>query len=146
MAGRSVASNANQPPAHTLLFSMTKRTSLKLTDERQRKLDRASEIVADGTHDDPLMSDVLNVALTLLIESEQNIQGTRDELGPKTIRKFNTSVLGLWYRTRLKVGSVRRGQIRIERPTWFEVFLPVVSCYESTSNLVGPSFPSPWQV
>mgnify|MGYP000330228535 CR=1 FL=1 len=32
---------------------MTRRTSLKITDERQRLLDKASAIVASGPHDDP---------------------------------------------------------------------------------------------
>ena len=78
---------------------MTKRTSLKLTDERQCKLDRATEIVAGGPHDDPPMSDVLDAALANLIEHEQNIQDARNELAPATIQQFNTSVVGLCYRT-----------------------------------------------
>ncbi|WP_449289506.1 DUF7386 family protein [Natronococcus jeotgali] len=50
-------------------------------------LEEASEIVADGPDDDdPPMSDVTDVALTHLVESEQNIA--------------NTSVIGLRYRTR----------------------------------------------
>jgi hypothetical protein len=78
---------------------MTRRTSLKITDERQRLLDRASEIVASDPHDDPPMSDVLDAALTHLVESERNIDDARAELDPETIQKFNTSVLGLRYRT-----------------------------------------------
>ncbi|GGK56649.1 DUF7386 family protein [Haloarcula sebkhae] len=78
---------------------MTRRTSLKITDERQRLLDKASAIVASDQHDDPPMSDVLDAALTHLIESEENIQNAREELDPGTIQRFNTSVLRLRYRT-----------------------------------------------
>ena len=78
---------------------MTRRTSLKITDERQRLLDRASDIVASDPHDDPPMSDVLDAALTHLVESEENIDEARGELDPETIQQFNTSVLGLRYRT-----------------------------------------------
>ena len=76
---------------------MTKRTSLKLTDERQ--LEKASEIVASGPDDDPPMSVVIDAALTHLIQSRQNIDDARSELAPSTIQRFNTDVLGLWYRT-----------------------------------------------
>jgi len=79
---------------------MTKRTSLKLTDERQRKLDRASEIVANGPHDDPPMSVVIDAALTNLIE--QNLDDARKELDPQLVEKFNTSVIGIRYRTSLE--------------------------------------------
>jgi len=58
---------------------MTKRTSLKLTDEQQRKLDRASEIVANGPHDDPPMSVVIDAALTNLIEHQENLDTARKE-------------------------------------------------------------------
>ena len=78
---------------------MTRRTSLKITDERQRLLDKASAIVASGPHDDPPMSDVLDAALTHLVESEENIDSARGELDPETIQQFNTSVIGLRYRT-----------------------------------------------
>ncbi|GGN92818.1 DUF7386 family protein [Haloarcula pellucida] len=78
---------------------MTRRTSLKITDERQRLLDKASAIVASDQHDDPPMSDVLDAALTHLVESEENIQDARGEMDPETIQRFNTSVLGLRYRT-----------------------------------------------
>jgi len=79
---------------------MTKRTSLKLTDERQRKLDRASAIVAEDEYDDPPMSVVIDAALTHLLESEQNIDAARGEFDPETIQAIaNTSVIGLRYRT-----------------------------------------------
>jgi hypothetical protein len=78
---------------------MTRRTSLKITDERERQLERASEIVADGQHDDPPMSDVLDAALAHLIQSEQNLQDVRGEVDPETIQRFNTDVLALHYRT-----------------------------------------------
>ncbi|WP_114579057.1 hypothetical protein [Saliphagus sp. LR7] len=51
----------------------TKRTTLRLSDERQQLLDEASEIVADVPEDDPPMADVIDAALTHLVESEQNI-------------------------------------------------------------------------
>ncbi|MCW8172808.1 DUF7386 family protein [Natrialba swarupiae] len=78
---------------------MTKRTSLKLTDERQRKLERASEIVAADEYDDPPMSVVIDAALENLIEHERNLDDARGELDPETIQRFNTSVVGLRYRT-----------------------------------------------
>ncbi|WP_276252974.1 DUF7386 family protein [Halomontanus rarus] len=79
---------------------MSKRTSLKLTDERQRKLDRASTIVAADEIDDPPMSVVIDAALTHLLESENNIQNARGEFDPETIQTIaNTSVIGLRYRT-----------------------------------------------
>jgi len=81
---------------------MTKRTSLKLTDERQRKLDRASEIVANGPRDDPPMSVVIDAALTNLIEHKRNLDYARKELDPQVVKEFNTSVVGIQYRTSLK--------------------------------------------
>jgi hypothetical protein len=82
---------------------MTKRTSLKLTDERKRLFEQASEIVADGDLDEPPRSDVIDAALTHLIESEENLQAARDDgVEPTTIQRFNTSVLALKYRTRLE--------------------------------------------
>ena len=42
---------------------MSRRTSLKLTDERERQLEKASEIVASSSDDDPPMSVVINSAL-----------------------------------------------------------------------------------
>ncbi|PHQ40444.1 hypothetical protein DJ69_01305 [Halorubrum persicum] len=82
---------------------MTDRTTLRLSDERKRKLDRASEIVAGGPDDDPPMSDVIDAALTHLIESEDNIQKVRDRYPPQEIKDCcNTSVLGLRYRTSIE--------------------------------------------
>ena len=78
---------------------MAKRTSLKLTGERQRLLDQATEIVAADETDDPPMSVVIDAALTHLIQSRQNIDDARGELDPTTIQQFNTDVLGLRYRT-----------------------------------------------
>ena len=78
---------------------MAKRTSLKLTGERQRLLDQATEIVAAAETDDPPMSVVIDAALTHLIQSRQNIDDARDKLNPTTIQQFNTDVLGLRYRT-----------------------------------------------
>ncbi|WP_050032839.1 DUF7386 family protein [Halorubrum halophilum] len=79
---------------------MTDRTTLRLSDERKRKLDRASKIVAGGADDDPPMSDVIDAALTHLIESEDNLQKVRDQYPPQEIKDCcNTSVIGLRYRT-----------------------------------------------
>ena len=77
----------------------TKRTTIRLSDERQLLIEQAKEIVADGPMDDPPTSDVIDAALTHLIESEENLDDLRDELSPATIQRFNTSVLGLRYRT-----------------------------------------------
>ena len=81
---------------------MTKRTSLKLTDERQRLLDQATEIVAADEYDDPPMSVVIDAALTHLIQSRQNLDDARSELDPSTIQRFNTDVLRLRYRTNVE--------------------------------------------
>ena len=81
---------------------MTKRTSLKLTNERQRLLDQASEIVAADKHDEPPMSVVIDAALTHLVQSRQNIDDARGELDPTTIKHYNTHLLGLRYRTSIE--------------------------------------------
>ena len=81
---------------------MSRRTSLKLTDERERQLKRASEIVASGPDDDPPMSVVIDAALAHLIQSEANIREAREEIDPTTIQRFDTDVLGLRYRTRIE--------------------------------------------
>ncbi|KAB1185663.1 MULTISPECIES: hypothetical protein [Haloferax] len=79
---------------------MTKRTSLKLNDERQLLFDKASEIVARDASDDPPRSDVIDAALTHLIESYKNLEDVRDEYPPQTVKDCcNTSVLGMRYRT-----------------------------------------------
>ncbi|MDB2283049.1 hypothetical protein PM030_14335 [Halorubrum ezzemoulense] len=81
---------------------MSRRTSLKITDERERQLEKASEIVASGPDDDPPMSVVIDAALAHLIQSEENIQEARNELDPTVIQRFNTDVLGVRYRTRIE--------------------------------------------
>jgi len=79
---------------------MAKRTSLKLTDERQRLLDQASGIVARDDVDDPPMSDVIDAALTHLVESKENLEDARGEYPAEQIQNIaNTSVLALHYRT-----------------------------------------------
>jgi hypothetical protein len=83
---------------------MSRRTSLKLSDERERRLEKASEIVASSPDDDPPMSIVIDAALAHLIESEENIREGRNEYDPVTIQELcNTSVIGLEYRTRIKM-------------------------------------------
>jgi hypothetical protein len=64
----------------------TDRTSLKLTDERKRLFDQASEIVAADPHDEPPRSDVIDAALTHLIESRANLEQVRDEYPPKQVK------------------------------------------------------------
>jgi hypothetical protein len=79
---------------------MAKRTSLQLTVERQRLLEEASTIVEAAPADDPPMSDVIDAALTHLIESHENIDEARGEYSPDVIKDLaNTSVIGLRYRT-----------------------------------------------
>lgn len=64
--------NANGPPyAHRIMT--TNRTTLRLSDERKRLLDQAEEIVAADEYDGPPCSDVIDAALTHLIESHENI-------------------------------------------------------------------------
>ena len=77
----------------------TKRTTIRLTDERRRLLEQGKEIIAAGPSDDPPNSDVIDAALTHLIESQENLEDARTELDPTTVKQFNTSVLGLRYRT-----------------------------------------------
>jgi len=77
----------------------TKRTTIRLTDKRQRLLEQAKSIVAAGPTDDPPNSDVIDAALTHLIESRENLDDAREELDPTTIKNFNTTVVGLRYRT-----------------------------------------------
>jgi uncharacterized protein (DUF1778 family) len=77
----------------------TKRTTLRLTDERQRLLEQAKEIVASDQYDDPPNSVVIDAALTHLIETQENLEDVRNELDPTTVQQFNTSVIGLRYRT-----------------------------------------------
>lgn len=82
---------------------MSDRTTLRLSDERKRLLEQASEIVADGTDDDPPTSDVIDAALTHLIQSSENIDAARDDYDPETIKDIaNTDVLRLYYRTNVE--------------------------------------------
>jgi len=82
---------------------MSERTTLRLSDERKRLLEEASEIVADGPDDDPPTSDVIDAALTHLIQSDENIDAARDEYDPETIKAIaNTDVLRLYYRTNVE--------------------------------------------
>jgi metal-responsive CopG/Arc/MetJ family transcriptional regulator len=81
---------------------MTDRTTLRLDDERKKLLDEASTIVARDEHDDPPRSEVIDAALTHLIQSRENMDDARDELDPRTIQRFNTDVLALKYRTSIE--------------------------------------------
>jgi hypothetical protein len=81
----------------------TDRTSLKLTDERKRLFDQASAIVASDEADEPPRSDVIDAALTHLIESRENLDDVRDEYPAQTVKDCcNTSVVGLRYRTSIE--------------------------------------------
>lgn len=77
----------------------TNRTTIRLSDERKQLLEQAESIVAASSTDDPPMSNVIDAALTHLIESHANMDELRGEVPPATIQKFNTSVIGLHYRT-----------------------------------------------
>ncbi|WP_158056017.1 DUF7386 family protein [Halorussus halophilus] len=78
----------------------TKRTTLRLSDERKRLIEQAEQIVASGPHDEPPTSEVIDAALTHLIESQANIDDARSEHPPHVIQDIaNTSVIGLRYRT-----------------------------------------------
>jgi hypothetical protein len=77
----------------------TDRTTIRLSDERKQLLERAERIVASSPNDDPPMSDVIDAALTHLIESHDNMDDLRGDVPPTTIQQFNTSVIGLYYRT-----------------------------------------------
>ena len=81
---------------------MTDRTTLRLDDERKKLLDEASTIVARDEHDEPPRSEVIDAALTHLIQSRENMDDARDELDPRTIQRFNTDVLALKYRTSIE--------------------------------------------
>jgi len=62
---------------------MTDRTSLKLNDERKRLFEQASQIVAGDPTDNPPRSDVIDAALTHLIESHQNMENARKSIHRK---------------------------------------------------------------
>ncbi len=71
-----------------------------MTDERARKIDQAKDLLAADEHDDPPTSDVIDAALTHLIESHRNIKDARQQHPPHIVKDVaNTSVLGLSYRT-----------------------------------------------
>jgi hypothetical protein len=82
---------------------MSERTTLRLSDERKHLLDRAGEIVASDPADDPPRSDVIDAALTHLIESKENLEDVRDKYPPGEVKDCcNTSVLQLRYRTSIE--------------------------------------------
>jgi hypothetical protein len=59
--------------------------------------------VASGPADDPPRSDVIDAALTHLIESHENIDEARGEYSAHEIKELaNTSVIGLNYRTSIE--------------------------------------------
>ena len=84
---------------HFIYMGSTKRTTIRMTDDRQQLLAEAKTIIAGGPNDDPPNSKVIDAALTHLVESRANFEDARSDLDPTTIQRFNTSVLGLHYRT-----------------------------------------------
>lgn len=78
----------------------TGRLSIRKTDDRMRRLDRAKSLLARDEADDPPDSKVIDAALIHLLESAENLEDARDEFDPRTIQQIgNTSVLKLHYRT-----------------------------------------------
>lgn len=74
--------------------------TLRKTDDRMRKIDRAKELLAADEHDDVPASKVIDAALTHLLESYEKMDEAREEFDPMTIQAIaNTSVLRLHYRT-----------------------------------------------
>ncbi|RQG97697.1 hypothetical protein EA473_00290 [Natrarchaeobius chitinivorans] len=61
--------------------------------------ERASEVVDDDQYDAPSMSVVIDTALENLIEHNRHLKDARGEVDPETTQRFNTSVVGLRYRT-----------------------------------------------
>jgi hypothetical protein len=64
----------------------TKRTTIRLTDERQRLLEQGKEIISARPSDDPPNSDVIDAALRHLIESQENLEDLRTELDPTMVK------------------------------------------------------------
>ena len=90
--------NALGPTVHTFgIMGATKRTTIRVTDERKQLIQEAKEIVAARPSDDPPTSDVIDAALTHLVESKANLEEAGDVLDPATMQRFNTSVIGLEY-------------------------------------------------
>jgi hypothetical protein len=76
----------------------TKRTTIRMTDERQRLFKQSKDIVAAHGNDDPPSSDVIDAALSHLIESRDNLKAARTDLDPTAIQQFNIFVLRIHYR------------------------------------------------
>lgn len=88
----------------------TKRTTFRLSDERQQLL-QCQRDRGDGPDNDPPMANVIDAALTHLAESEHNLQDDRDEHPTHVIQSIaNMSVLALRYRTRVGGDSGRKLQ------------------------------------
>lgn len=80
----------------------TKRTTIRLTEEREQLLARAKAIIAAGPTDDPPNSKVIDAALIHLIESEQNLDDAMATMDPTTVEQFNTSVIGVQHRSTIE--------------------------------------------
>ena len=89
-----------------------KRTSLILSDDRQRLIDQAETIVQRDDADDVPLSKLFDAALTNLIESRENVEDYRERLqhGQTQIppgeakQLLNTSIVRLTYRTGIETG------------------------------------------
>lgn len=88
---------------HTSQPMTSKRTSLKLSDDRLLLFDQAAEILKPpGDHVDPPRSDIIDAALTHLIQSESNLRDAKnDGVSPQLLKRFNTDVLEVTYSTRI---------------------------------------------
>lgn len=74
--------------------------SYPLNDERKRLIEQAREIVAADRADEPPKADVLDAALTHLIESHAQLEEHRNDHPPDVVKELcNTSVIGMHYRT-----------------------------------------------
>lgn len=93
---QSVYRGRSFPIAYIVLSWETKRTTIRLTDERQRLLEQAKGIVASDQYDELPNSVVIDAALTHLIESQENIEdaiegiGANNNTGVQHLRAWST--------------------------------------------------------
>jgi len=80
-------------------------TSLKLPERRKRLFRDAEEVISRKWSTDPARSEIIDAALTHLIESEENLDEARGKYPPGTVKDCcNTEVLKLRYRTSVESG------------------------------------------
>lgn len=76
------------------------RSTFRMTDERARLFEQAKDILRRDDADDPPNADVIDAALTHLVESHRLMDTARQKYPPHEIQEMmNTSVLRLHYRT-----------------------------------------------